>query len=138
MAEHTKFSRKRDAILTCLRGTTSHPSADWVFQQLRKDYPEMSLGTVYRNLSQCKQRGDIRSVGFVNGFERFDACTAPHDHLVCRVCGCVQDVPTLSLPEDMDQQAALRTGAQIDEHSLVFYGRCADCCAAAAEEGSHG
>ena len=63
MAATGKFSRKREAVLACLRSTTSHPSADWVYQQLKLEYPDMSLGTVYRNLAQCKQRGEIISVG---------------------------------------------------------------------------
>ena len=51
MAASRKYSRKHEAVLQCLRSTTTHPSADWVFQQLRNDFPEMSLGTVYRNLA---------------------------------------------------------------------------------------
>ena len=70
-------------------------------------------------------------MGFVNGFERFDARTEPHDHLICRVCGRVEDIPGLTLPEDLDRTAAARTGAAIEEHALVFYGRCAACRRAA-------
>lgn len=132
MATNAKYSRKREAILQCLRSTTTHPSADWVYQQLKQDFPEMSLGTVYRNLSQCKQRGEIISVGYINGFERFDACVTPHEHLVCRDCGNIEDIFDLSLPVDLDRQASTRSGAQIDSHTIVFYGRCAACCAAAS------
>ena len=105
MAASGKYSRKHEAVLQCLRSTTTHPSADWVFQQLRKDFPEMSLGTVYRNLAQCKQRGEVRTVGFVGGFERFDARMDPHDHFVCRQCGRVDDLPPLPeipVPEQTD------------------------------------
>lgn len=132
MAATGKYSRKREAVLNCLRSTTTHPSADWVYQQLKQEYPDMSLGTVYRNLSQCKQRGEIVSVGFIGGFERFDARVTPHEHMVCRDCGSVEDVFDLELPEDLDRQVSARTGGQIDSHALVFYGRCARCCAADA------
>ena len=130
MAAGGKFSRKREAVLNCLRGTTTHPTADWVYQQLKKEYPDMSLGTVYRNLAQCKQRGEIISVGVVDGFEHFDARVEPHDHFVCHCCGRVDDVFDLPLPEDLNEQAMARTGAEIDSRALLFYGRCAACRAA--------
>ena len=130
-----RFSKKRQAIYDCLSGTTSHPTADWIYHQLHTDYPDLSLGTVYRNLSQCKQRGEIISVGFVGGFERFDARVTPHEHLICRDCGSVEDVFDLKLPEDLDRQVSDETGAQIDSHALVFYGRCAACCAGSEDKG---
>ena len=49
-----RFSKKRQAIYDCLAGTTSHPTADWIYHQLHADYPDLSLGTVYRNLTQLK------------------------------------------------------------------------------------
>ena len=136
MATAKKFSRKREAILTCLHGTTCHPTAEWVYQQLKPEYPDLSLGTVYRNLAQCKQRGEVRTVGFVGGFERFDARMDPHDHFVCRQCGRVDDLPPLPLPEGLDQLAGAQLDAQIDEHSLLFYGRCAACQAGGAQTDS--
>ena len=54
MATAKKFSRKREAILTCLHGTTCHPTAEWVYQQLKPQFPDLSLGTVYRNLAAFK------------------------------------------------------------------------------------
>ena len=60
-------SRKRDAMLTLMRSTTCHPSADWVYQRMREQYPDVSLGTVYRNLKQLAEEGLIKSVGVVDG-----------------------------------------------------------------------
>ena len=133
MATAKKFSRKREAILTCLHGTTCHPTAEWVYKQLKPQFPDLSLGTVYRNLAQCKKRGEVRTVGFVGGFERFDARMDPHDHFVCRQCGRVDDLPPLPLPEGLDQLVGAQLGAQINEHSLLFYGRCAACQAGDAQ-----
>ena len=65
MATAKKFSRKREAILTCLHGTTCHPTAEWVYQQLKPQFPDLSLGTVYRNLAAFKAEGVIDSVGVV-------------------------------------------------------------------------
>ena len=63
MAMLRKHSRKRDAILACLRSTTCHPTAEWVYQQLKPAIPDLSLGTVYRNLSMFKDEGLVISVG---------------------------------------------------------------------------
>ena len=72
-----KHSRKRDAILECLRCTTSHPTAEWVYTQLKPTIPDLSLATVYRNLAMFKDEGTIDSVGVYNGLERFDFRTDP-------------------------------------------------------------
>ena len=91
MATAKKFSRKREAILTCLHGTTCHPTAEWVYQQLKPQFPDLSLGTVYRNLAAFKAEGVIDSVGVVNGLERYDGNTIPHAHIVCESCGALLD-----------------------------------------------
>lgn len=83
MATIRKRSRKRDAILACVRATTCHPSAEWVYQRLKPTIPDLSLGTVYRNLSMFKDEGLVISVGTVGGLERFDGNTKPHTHFVC-------------------------------------------------------
>ena len=92
-----KHSRKRDAILECLRCTTSHPTAEWVYTQLKPTIPDLSLATVYRNLAMFKDEGMIDSVGVYNGLERFDFRTDPHAHFICRICGAVSDINWLEL-----------------------------------------
>ena len=105
MATAKKFSRKREAILTCLHGTTCHPTAEWVYQQLKPQFPDLSLGTVYRNLAAFKAEGVIDSVGVVNGLERYDGNTIPHAHIVCESCGALLDAETIELPEDAAQES---------------------------------
>ena len=80
-----KNSKKRQVILEALAATTAHPTAQELYQQLKPDYPDLSLGTVYRNLSLFAEEGDAMSVGVFRGQERFDARTNPHAHLHC-VC----------------------------------------------------
>ena len=79
----TKQFKKRNAILSCLRQTDLHPSAEMLHQMLQDDHPDISLATVYRNLSLFKSQGMIQSIGAVGGIERFDGNTAPHVHFVC-------------------------------------------------------
>lgn len=101
-----RHSKKRDAILTCLRQTKSHPTAEWIYQKLKPEYPNLSLGTVYRNLSEFKREGVIATVGVVDGLERFDGDTSAHSHLICRECGAVVDVNTAEVSDQL--LAALR------------------------------
>lgn len=120
-------SEKRDAILDCLRGTRTHPTAEWIYRQLNPDYPRLSLATVYRNLNQLKDAGLVRSVGIVDGMERFDGNVAPHPHVVCSRCGKVVDL----LAEDMPAELALRieklTGFLADVADTRLTGVCQDC-----------
>lgn len=124
-----RYSKKRQAILACLQGTKSHPTAEWIFEQLRPDYPDMSFATVYRNLSQMKEAGLIRSVGVVDGHERFDGTPEPHAHVVCTRCGCVADVEGLSVSPEIIQSAERAAGFQIAEGSYRFRGICGSCAA---------
>ena len=94
------FSRKREAVLHAVEGTKSHPSAEWVYGQLRQEHPDISLATVYRNLKRFCDTGRVRSIGVVNGQERFDADLSPHSHFVCRRCGAVQDIPEMPFPPE--------------------------------------
>lgn len=128
-----KHSQKRDAILACLRSTTSHPTAEWVYRQLKPVIPDLSLGTVYRNLAMFKESGEIQSVGTVNGLERFDANTAPHAHFICTCCNAVLDVHGLELPAQLTADAEALTGSRICGHQLLFYGKCPACAGSHAQ-----
>ena len=123
-----KHFKKRDAILACLKNTDVHPSADWVHAQIRREYPDISLATVYRNLALFKQQGLITSLGTVSGVERFDGNTEPHVHFVCRSCDSVIDLPQLAVPQSLTAEAATQTGGQVDLCHLSFTGICHRCC----------
>lgn len=122
-----KHSRKRDAILACVRATTCHPTAEWVYARLKPEIPDLSLGTVYRNLAMFKQNGEIVSVGTVAGLERFDGNIAPHAHFVCNGCTSVYDVAQELLPDSFLRSAEEATGGQIDTYQLSYYGICPKC-----------
>ena len=127
MERTAKHFRKRDAILTCLRQTTVHPSAEWVFSQLKPEYPDLSLGTVYRNLALFKEQGLITSLGTVNGVERFDGNTCPHVHFVCNGCDAVLDLPEFQVPASLSNSVEKSAGCRVEACQLTFTGTCEQC-----------
>lgn len=129
-----RFSRKRQSILDCLRSTTEHPGADWIYERLKPSYPHLSLATVYRNLNQLKEEGLIRSVGIVNGQERFDAVTAPHTHAICTKCGRVIDIAGIPVPLDLAEEVRRLTGYSVTGADLQFTGICAACLSECSSE----
>ena len=127
MKRKEHFSRKRAAILEALRNTPSHPTAEGVYRQLKPDYPDLSLGTVYRNLNFFCEKGQAVSLGVIGGHERFDGETAPHAHLVCTRCGAVVDIFESLFEQDALRALSQRAGCQVDSVSVTFYGLCPAC-----------
>ena len=120
--------------MNAIQATDSHPSAEWVYQTLKPTHPDLSLGTVYRNLSLFQQQGIIQSVGVVNGQERFDGVAAPHSHFICRSCGAVMDLHRVHLDSALDRSVAEDYGLAVERHELTFYGQCQACMAAEQEQ----
>ncbi len=127
MEQKRNYSRKREAILRAVRSTTSHPTAEWVYQTLKPEYPDLSLGTVYRNLSQFKEDGVIISVGIVNGQERFDGNIQPHTHFVCSQCGSVLDIPDDRPEPGRIERIAQNHHIRIDSADIMLRGICSEC-----------
>lgn len=119
-------SKKRDAMLELMRSTERHPSADWIYHQMRELYPDISLGTVYRNLNQLTEEGLVKSVGVVNGQERFDAYIQPHSHFVCTRCGEVMDLPNC-ISEETIAPLGEQYGFVEQSYEFHIYGLCGDC-----------
>lgn len=122
-----KYSRKREAIREVLMGTESHPTAEWIFSQLKPKIPDLSLATVYRNLSEMKQNGEIQSVAFWGGKERFDGNVKKHSHFVCDNCGRIDDFHFIRQDVELDKEAQKHFGGRVDFHTLVFHGTCSEC-----------
>lgn len=127
MEATTKQFRKRNAIYECLRGTKSHPSAEMVHEMLRQEHPDISLATVYRNLTYFKNNGMAVSVATVRGVERFDADTQPHVHFICDGCDAVLDLHQIHVPSDLSAAVEESSGCQVGACSLTFRGLCQKC-----------
>ena len=127
MEKATKQFRKRNAILNYLQSTTAHPSAEMVFASLKPEIPDLSLGTVYRNLSLFKQQGLAAGVATVNGVERFDGNTQPHVHFICADCGAVIDLMDMEVPDSLKAVAETCSGGQVQTCQLSFVGQCENC-----------
>lgn len=127
MEQPKKHFRKRDAILTCLQESKSHPSAEAIFTRLKPVIPDLSLGTVYRNLNLFKQQGLVISVATVDGVERFDADTHPHVHFLCNGCNAVIDLEKMAVPDSLKEAARQCSGGQVEACSLSFTGLCREC-----------
>ena len=126
-----RHSRQREVILNVLKGTRSHPTADWIYQEVRKSLPRISLGTVYRNLSILKDRGDIFELHYGDGQSRFDGNPENHYHFNCHHCGTVYDVEG-PLRTDMDTDLSEKFGYFVTFHRVEFYGICNKCKSQAA------
>ncbi len=126
MDKKRNYSKKREAILNKLRSTKCHPTAEWLYQNLKSAYPDLSLGTVYRNLAQFKDEGLVASIGVINGQERFDANVTPHTHFVCSKCGAVIDVPGVFRSDEVIRSAR-RMGFEVTSCEILLHGLCPKC-----------
>ena len=126
MSNGFKHSKQRDALLTLLKSVTCHPSAEWLYNELKHDFPKLSLATVYRNLSVLCAQGEAIRLDVGDGTVRYDAHTKGHNHFFCKVCKSLSDIGD-SDAGDIDAMLAERYGVSIDSHSFVFYGNCREC-----------
>ncbi|NLD92856.1 MAG: transcriptional repressor [Fibrobacter sp.] len=119
-------SQQRERILEILKETKSHPTADWIYMKLKEEIPELSLGTVYRNLKVLMEQGLIQKLPFGSTFDRFEAKIAPHYHLVCEKCGVVED---FEMPQysEINVQAEKMSAFKISRHRIDFFGLCEKC-----------
>ena len=120
-----RYSKQRELIYEAVRGTNEHPTAETVYHWLKPENPALSLGTVYRNLNQLADDGNLLRLPFP--VERFDANTTPHAHFCCRVCGRVFDLDGLAYEPALDKTAEQKSGHCVERHELLFSGVCINC-----------
>jgi Fur family peroxide stress response transcriptional regulator len=119
-------TRQREAILSFLKHTSSHPTADQIYDEVRKSVPNISKGTVYRNLQVLKDDGGITELRLNGAVGRYEVKQKSHYHFRCELCGRVSDMD-MPVNKELDQQAANITGLKISCHQLEFRGLCKDC-----------
>ena len=130
IAPPRRSTRQRRLVFEAVAGTTSHPTAEWVYEAVRRALPRVSLGTVYRNLQVLVGEGRIRS--FVRGgLIRYDADLTLHDHFSCDRCGLLMDIPRAGdvLPAERRLRAK---GFAVAGRTLEFHGLCRKCRRGAA------
>jgi len=122
----SRKSKQRDLILKVVKNTTTHPGADWVYTMVRQEIPNISLGTVYRNLKWLARNGLIREMSGPGGLSQFDGNLMDHCHFRCERCRKLIDIEA-----ECDNKAqatiARRTGLVIKGQYLEYRGLCLDC-----------
>ena len=121
-----KHSRQREAILLNLSKRYDHPTAETVYLDIKREFPNISLGTVYRNLSLLSDLGEIQKIPVGGGPDRFDGNPVPHYHFSCRKCKCVLDLD-MAQQEQLNELAGKNFPGRIEEHSILFTGICPNC-----------
>lgn len=117
---------QREIVLKTLEEVPGHATADEIYQRIAEEYPNISRGTVYRNLNQLSESGEARRVEVPGGADRFEHKTQPHYHIRCRVCGRVFDVDMEYL-DHLKEQIRDAHGFLIEGHDIMFRGICPDC-----------
>jgi Fur family transcriptional regulator, peroxide stress response regulator len=121
-----KKTRQREAISRVLKRGNLHPTAEWVYSEVRKEIPHISLGTVYRNLRSLSNKGDIVELDMCGELSRFDVITQNHYHFRCINCGGIFDID-LPVIRGLDDKVEKSTGFDVLYHRLEFRGLCQEC-----------
>lgn len=124
---------QKHIILDALNELKNHPSGDMVYDKIHKSYPSISRATVFRNLKQMVELGEISRRHIPGSPDRFDIICENHYHVKCIYCDRVMDVDMDFIP-DLTDSVRSSGGFQLLDHSIVFSGICPDCQAANREE----
>ena len=126
MEKLRRVSRQRQMVLDVVKNRTKHPTADKVYEILKKDHPEISLGTVYRNLNLLSEMGEISRVETSSVKDHFDGNQHPHAHFVCRKCGGVFDL-NLDISQLLQSAKGVEGSFQVEDCKVLVQGVCEDC-----------
>jgi Fur family peroxide stress response transcriptional regulator len=121
-----RFTRQRAAILKILRNTRSHPTADRIYEAVKQQIPNISKGTVYRNLKILRETGKISELNLSGTVSRFEGRKDNHYHFRCEKCGRVFDLDE-PVNKELDDKIARNTGFTVSYHQLEFRGLCKEC-----------
>ena len=119
-------SKQRDRILHILKNTRTHPTASWIYDKLKDEFPNLSMGTVYRNLNILVEQGLVKKIDFGSTFDRFEATLDPHYHFICEKCHSVIDL-NIPIDNELNKKIKEATGLEPIRHRIEFYGVCNNC-----------
>lgn len=123
-----RYSKQRETIYEVLAQDITHPTVDTIYMNVKKIIPDISLGTVYRNLNLLADQKRILRLDVGDGVVHYDARIAPHFHLYCKECGCVSDVfVDEDLITPLIDNVQGKTDDQIDSVEVLFRGTCSHC-----------
>jgi len=122
----SRKSSQRDAILRVVKNTNSHPGADWIYEEVKKEIPNISMGTIYRNLRFLVETGEVKKINIPGIPSRFDGSNSDHHHLVCEKCGRIFALDE-SVECDAEAKIFQKTGFKTKVQYLKFIGLCSDC-----------
>ena len=125
---------QRQLVIAAVRSLSNHPTAEEVYNRIVLDYPDISKGTVYRNLNSLVESGLLRRVSVPGSADCYDHMLTKHYHVQCSRCHKFMNVDDLEYFQDLDDKIAQLTGFRMDNHNLVFQGICPECQIAMAEE----
>lgn len=120
------YSKQREAIYNFLTGRKDHPTAEVIYENVRKGMNNISLGTVYRNLKVLSESGRIRKIDCGDGLDHFDADMSVHQHFVCEKCGRIEDIFLGDLPQ-LSAKAEKECEGTVKSTDIVFRGICREC-----------
>jgi Fur family peroxide stress response transcriptional regulator len=115
---------QRLAVMEFLEGNSSHPSAEEIYSALKKNFPTLSLATVYNTLEALRDLGKVVEVGGDSSKKRFDPVTESHHHLICVKCKKILDIPEKFNPVLTEDE---KQGFQVIRSRVEFYGLCPQC-----------
>ena len=121
-----RYSKQREAILNYMKASKEHPTAEMVYEKIRQDLPNLSLGTVYRNLTLLVELGELIIIRTTNQMQRFDAKIDDHYHWQCKQCGMVEDLD-MAVHEELNEEAQKVSGVKMNNHEMCFFGVCKIC-----------
>lgn len=125
---------QRQLVIAAVRFLANHPTAEEVYDRIIQEYPDISKGTVYRNLNSLVESGLLGKISVPSGADRFDHILARHYHIKCTRCGKFMNVERFDYIPDLEDKVAALTGYKMDHHDIVFSGVCPECQKIAVEQ----
>lgn len=124
--KNIRMTSQRYAILKYLIQDEKHPNVNEIYEDLKDEFPIMSVATIYNNLNFFKETGIVKELPFGDGSSRFDLTTVEHYHAICTECGKIEDFYYPRLTEDKELVESLM-GFEVHEHRFEVSGICKEC-----------